>query len=103
MIDWISKAIILPEVHIAIGMAVVFGSYLLLPGPWKSEEGPSHLRYARFGVVAFAVLVCLKELLWDPVNEVNNPFFWQGIVDLGWYCVGIFTALGLIFARHQKL
>ena len=104
--NWLSGAIILPELHAAIGAAVVFGSYLLLadlraPGPGSGNRGP--LAWNRVAIGAFVVIDLLKELLWDPTHEADNPFVWQGVTDLAWYGVGIVLALALIYARFRRL
>lgn len=102
--DWLSSAIILPELHAALGAAVVFGAYLLLsdlrPG---SPAGLSRHHWNRIAVVVFLAIDLLKESLWDPIHEVDNPFLWQGVVDFGWYLVGVGIALALVAARFRKI
>ena len=103
-IDWLSNSIILPELHAALAAAVVFGAYLLLHGlpPHPPDGSPRH-RWNRLAVVAFLGIDLLKELLWDPVHELDNPFLWQGVIDFGWYLVGGAIALSLIYARFREL
>ena len=55
----------------------------------------------RVTLAAFTFIVFLKELLWDPVNETNQPFLWAGATDLSWYLVGIAAMLGLLWARYR--
>ncbi|MGP8110024.1 MAG: hypothetical protein ACLQD9_04875 [Thermoplasmata archaeon] len=106
--DYISNGIILPELHLTIGAGVVFGAYLLLQGlpPYRTSPSGERVSRVAWNLVAvglFVFLDFLKELLWDPVNEANNPFLWAGVMDLGWYAVGILGALGLIYTRFRKL
>jgi len=108
VIDYLSNGIIYPELHLSIGAGFVFGAYLLLKGlpPYRtnpSGERVSRIAWNRVAIGLFVFLDFLKELLWDPVNEANNPFLWVGVTDLGWYVVGILGALALIYARFRKL
>jgi hypothetical protein len=104
--DWLSGAIILPELHAAIGAAVVFGSYLLLadlrPPTARAGRRPPW-GWNRVAIGVFVAVDLLKELLWDPTHEADNPFLWQGVTDLAWYGVGIVLALALIYARFRRL
>ncbi len=103
-IDWLSNSIILPELHAALGAGVVFGSYLLLQNlSLRAPEGPSKFGLSRVAVGVFLVIDFLKELLWDPVHEKDNPFLWQGLIDFGWYLFGVAVALGLIYLRYRKV
>jgi hypothetical protein len=106
--DYLSNGIILPELHVTIGAGVVFGAYLLLEGlpPYRINSTGERVSRVAWNMVAiglFVFLDFLKELLWDPVNEANNPFLWAGVTDLGWYVAGILGAFGLIYARFRKL
>ncbi len=104
MVDWLSNAIILPELHAALGAAVVFGSYLLLTGlPPRTSEGVARYPWHRIAIGAFLAIDIVKELLWDPVHEADNPFLWQGLIDFGWYLFGAAVALGLVYARFRRL
>ncbi len=91
--NWLSFDIILPELHAALGAAVAFGAYLLLPPR----------RLPRIAIGCFLVIVLVKEATWDPLHEVNQPFLYAGATDLFWYLVGTGIALGLIYARFRKL
>ena len=103
-IDWLSNSIILPELHAALAAAVVFGAYLLLSGlPPRLPDGSSKHRWNRVAVVTFLGIDLLKELLWDPIHELDNPFLWQGVIDFSWYLVGVAIALSLIYARYRQL
>ncbi|MCI4318072.1 MAG: hypothetical protein L3J96_05985 [Thermoplasmata archaeon] len=103
-VDWLSYAILLPELHATIGAAVVFGAYLLLRDlPPRRPDGRPRYPWDRIAIVVFLGIVLLKEALWDPVYEVNNPFLWQGVIDLGWYLIGAVIALGLAYARFRRL
>lgn len=103
-VDWLSNSIILPELHAALGAGVVFGAYLLLSRlPPRLPDGSSRHAWNRWAVGAFLVIDLLKETLWDPVHEVDNPFLWQGVTDFGWYLVGVAIALALVFARFRKI
>ncbi len=104
MVDWLSNTILLPELHAVIGAAVVFGCYLLLQGlPPRTSEGNARYPWHRIAIGTFLAIDFVKELLWDPVHEADNPFLWQGVIDFGWYLVGVTLALGLILARFRKL
>lgn len=102
MIDWLSPAIILPEDHAVIGALAVAVAYTFAPGRLGEPHRP-HPMYPRLAVIGFVVLVFLKESLWDPVNEVGQPFLWAGATDLGWYFVGILVMLGALGARFRTL
>ncbi|HZY92857.1 MAG TPA: hypothetical protein VFG07_08855 [Thermoplasmata archaeon] len=102
--DWLSSSVILPELHAALGAGVVFGVYLLLGGLGRAGSGARPYYYwSRLALVGFLVIVFLKELLWDPLNEKNNPFVWQGLIDFGWYTVGIVIGLAGTYARYRRL
>ena len=103
-VDWLSASIILPELHAALGAGVVFGSYLLLSGLGHHlPDGTPRHHWSRVAVAVFLVVDFGKELIWDPVNEGDNPFLWQGVIDFSWYLVGVATALALVFVRFRKL
>ena len=102
MVDWTGPAIIFPEVHAAIGALAVAAAYALAPGT-LGDPARAHPNVPRFSLAAFTFIVFLKELLWDPVNEVNQPFLWAGATDLSWYVVGIGVMLGLFWARYRRL
>lgn len=102
LIAWLSPAIILPELHAVIGALAALAAYAFAPGRLGSRDG-TKLRIARSAVGGFGVIVLLKELLWDPVNESNQPFLWSGATDLGWYVVGISAMLALNWARFRQL
>lgn len=100
--DYLSPAIIFPELHAAIGALAVAAAYALSPGT-LGDSRRSHPNVPRLVVAAFTVVVFLKELLWDPVNEVDQPFLWAGVTDFFWYIVGIAVMLGLLWARYRRL
>ncbi len=102
MVDWTSAAIIFPEVHGAIGALAVAAVYALAPGT-LGDPARTHPNVPRVTLAAFTFIVFLKELLWDPVNETNQPFLWAGATDLSWYLVGIAAMLGLLWARYRRL
>lgn len=104
VIDWLSGTILLPELHAALGAAIVFGAYLLARDlPPHRADGRSRYAWNRVAILAFFIIDFFKELLWDPVHETDNPFIWQGLIDFGWYLFGAAVALGLIYARFRKL
>lgn len=102
MTDYLSPAIIFPELHAAIGALAVAAAYALSPGT-LGDSHRSRPNVPRLAVAAFTVVVFLKELLWDPANEVNQPFLWAGATDFFWYVVGIAVMLGLLWARYRRL
>lgn len=102
MVDWTGPAIILPEVHAAIGALAVAAAYSLSPGTLGDPARP-HPNVPRYLLGAFLVIVFLKELLWDPANEVNQPFLWDGVTDLSWYLVGMGVMLALFWLRFRRL
>lgn len=102
MIDWLSPAIILPEDHAVIGALAVAVAYVFAPGR-LGDPFRRHPRIAPMAVGVFVVIVFLKELLWDPVNEVGQPFYPDGVTDLFWYLVGIGVMLGALWARFRRL
>jgi hypothetical protein len=102
VVDWLSSAIIFPELHAAIGALAVAAAYSLSPGT-IGDRARAHPNVPRLALAAFTLIVLLKELLWDPVNEVNQPFLWAGATDLSWYLVGIGVMLALLWARYRRL
>jgi hypothetical protein len=102
VVDWLSPAIIFPEDHAAIGALAVAIAYTLAPGR-LGDPVRAHPNVPRFGVAAFGVIVLLKELLWDPANEVAQPFLWAGAADLFWYLVGMGAMFGALWARFRRL
>jgi hypothetical protein len=102
VVDWTSTAIIFPEVHATIGALAVAAAYALAPGT-LGDAARKHPNVPRTLLAAFAFVVFLKELLWDPVNEVNQPFLWAGVTDLSWYLVGMGAMLGLLWVRYRRL
>jgi hypothetical protein len=76
--DWLSPKILAPEVHLSLGFLVPLALWV------KFHFGPG------FGILAlFVATVILKETLWDPKYEMNQPFLWEGAKDLLGYAVGI--------------
>ncbi|MCI4352166.1 MAG: hypothetical protein L3K14_02095 [Thermoplasmata archaeon] len=102
MVDWLSPAIILPEDHAVIGALAVAVAYALAPGR-LGDLTREHPRVPRGAVAAFALVVLFKELLWDPANEVDQPFLSAGVTDLSWYFVGMGAMLGALWARFRRL
>jgi len=102
VVDWTSPAIIFPEVHAAIGALAVAIAYALAPGT-LGDPARTHPNVPRVVLAAFVFIVFLKELLWDPVNEANQPFLWAGAADLFWYLIGMGVMLGLLWARYRRL
>jgi hypothetical protein len=102
VVDWTSPAIIFPEVHAAIGALAVAAVYALAPGTLGDPARP-HPNVPRIALAVFVLIVFLKELLWDPVNEANQPFLWAGVTDLFWYLVGMGVMLSLFWARFRRL
>jgi hypothetical protein len=98
----VSPAIAFPEEHVALGALAVLILYVFAPGRLGDPARP-HPNVARYLLAAFVVVVFLKELLWDPVNEVNEPFLWSGVADLSWYLVGTGAMLGFLWARFRHL
>lgn len=102
MVDWLSPAIIFPEDHAVIGALAVAVAYTFAPGK-LGDTARAHPRVPRGAVAAFAVVVLLKELLWDPANELGQPFLWAGATDLLYYFVGMGVMLGALWARFRRL
>jgi hypothetical protein len=100
--DWLSSSIIFPELHASIGALIVVTAYALAPGR-LGDPARAHPMVPRITVAIFGVIVFLKELLWDPVNEVNQPFLWAGVTDLFWYVVGMSVMLVLLWVRFRRL
>ena len=98
MVNWLSPEILAQEVHAVIGAAIVFGSWLLL----RELPGPKY-PWAWISLAVFGAIVVVKEVAWDPLYEINQPFLWAGSVDLGFYALGIMVALGLVYARFRTL
>lgn len=88
MVDWLSAKVLAPEVHASIGFGVILAFYL--------KVLPFGLKYFAIAIIAFAVVVFLKESTWDPVNETEQPLFWEGMKDLGGYALGAVLAVLLI-------
>jgi hypothetical protein len=102
VVDWTSPAIIFPEVHAAIGALAVASAYALSPGT-LGDPARTRPNVPRFLIAAFTFIVLLKESLWDPANETNQPFLWAGVTDLSWYLVGMGVMLALLWARYRRL
>lgn len=102
MVDWLSPAIILPELHAVIGAIAVAVAYIFVPGR-IGDPIRAHPQLPRAAIVVFVVVVSLKELLWDPVNEVGQPFLWAGATDLFFYLLGIAAMLGALWVRFDRL
>jgi hypothetical protein len=102
LIDWLSPAIIFPEDHAAIGALAVAVAYALAPGR-LGDADRRHPAIPRLAVTAFVIVVFLKELLWDPVNEVGQPFLWSGVTDLAWYLVGVAAMLSALWLRFRRI
>ncbi len=102
LIDWLSPAVIFPEDHAAIGALAVATAYAFAPGR-LGDPDRRHLAIPRIAVIGFVFIVFLKELLWDPVNEVGQAFLWSGATDFAWYLVGVGTMLVALWARFRRL
>ncbi|MCI4348004.1 MAG: hypothetical protein L3J97_05235 [Thermoplasmata archaeon] len=102
MVDWLSPAIIFPQDHAVIGALAVATAYAFAPGR-LGDPARAYPGVPRGAVAAFAVLILLKELLWDPANELGQPFLWAGATDLFYYFAGIGVMLGALWARFRRL
>ena len=98
MVDWLSSAIIFPELHGVIGALTVIVAYAFAPGRLGDQVRP-HARVPAVVIGCFVAVVTLKEVFWDPANEVGQPFLWAGATDLFWYLVGILAMLTALWAR----
>ncbi len=102
MVDWLSPGILLPELHAVIGALAVLTAYAFVPGRLGDAERPTPW-FPRLAVTAFVVVVLVKESVWDPVNEVAQPFFWAGATDLFYYLVGIAVMALAVRLRFGRL
>jgi hypothetical protein len=100
--NWLSSTIIFPELHSVLGALAVAVAYMLAPGR-LGDPDRSHPNIPRLAISAFVLVVFLKELLWDPVNEVGQPFLWDGVSDFFWYLAGTGAMLSVIWARFRRL
>jgi hypothetical protein len=98
MVDWLSSAIILPELHAVIGALAVIVAYVFSPGRLGEPARP-HRRVPAVLIACFVAVVTLKEVFWDPANEAGQPFLWAGAVDLFWYLAGIALMLAALWLR----
>jgi hypothetical protein len=86
--DWLSPKILAPEVHGAIGFGYLLAIYYrVLPLGW---------RWFALGIGVFWIVVTLKETCWDPGNEADQPFLWEGAKDLLGYLVGSIIAAAVV-------
>jgi hypothetical protein len=102
MINWLSPAINFPEEHAAIGALAVAIAYIFPPGRLGDPARP-HAWIPRIAVAGFVLVVFLKELLWDPVNEIDQPFLWAGAMDFALYLVGAGAMLAALWARFHRV
>lgn len=102
MVDWLSSGIILPELHAVIGALAVLISYAFAPGRLGDTERRRPW-LPRIAVPQFGFIVLLKEGMWDPVNEVGQPFFWAGATDLFYYLVGMAVMALAVRLRFGRL
>jgi hypothetical protein len=87
MTNWLDPELLAQEVHGAIGFGFLLAVYYRIR--------PYAAVYFDLAIGVFLLVVFLKELLWDPVHETDNPFVWQGVEDWCFYMIGI--ALGALF------
>jgi hypothetical protein len=102
MINWLSPAINFPEEHAAIGALAVAIAYIFPPGR-LGDPDRARRWIPRVIVGGFIVVVFLKELLWDPTQEIDQPFLWAGVQDFAFYLVGIGALLAALWARFRRL
>lgn len=89
---WLSPAVILPELHAALGFGFLAAMLLFVPG---------RIQLPFFG--ALEVVLVYKETVLDPWREgPTQPFLWEGAKDLAWYHVG-FAVFALVFVLHAIL
>lgn len=50
---------------------------------------------AAYGSIGIGIYALLKEIVWDPITETENPFFWVGVKDCVFFALGIGTAWGM--------
>jgi hypothetical protein len=74
--------------HLLVGVVVVMGANLFFPG-----NGIALV----VAVISLLIIVSLKETLFDPAEEVNAHFFWNGVTDLSFYIIGIAVGFGLVY------
>lgn len=102
MYDWLSSGIIFPELHATIGALAVALAYIFAPGK-LGDPNRSHRMAPRISIAVFSVVILLKETLWDPANEVAQPFLWAGAVDLAYYVVGMMVMLVALWVKFRRL
>ncbi len=73
-------AITAQQTHFCIGLLVVFGAALFFPGIMLAMV---------LSVYGLMGIVLVKEAFFDPYAERGAPFLWGGVIDAGWYVVGI--------------
>lgn len=73
--------------HFLFGMVSVFAPLAI----W-----PTRVRPVLGGTGAIILYGVLKETLFDPVVETNEPFVWSGAIDLAFIVLGASIAWGLI-------
>jgi hypothetical protein len=87
MTNWLDPRLLASEVHAAIGCGFLLALALRVPQHWWL-----------LALLVFWVVVFVKESLWDPIHELDQPFVYEGLKDLAFYAVGMAVALVIIFA-----
>jgi hypothetical protein len=85
MPNYLSPKLIMPELHTALGFGITLGFWVFLH------------QWFKYAMLIFLIVVIVKEVYWDPKNEVGQPFLWEGAQDLLWYIVGSGIVFGLIY------
>jgi hypothetical protein len=77
--NFLSPEFLAQLTHVAFG-ALVFLTVLLIAFPMGAVW--------MWLALGFMIVVLIKESLIDPRIESNQPFFWKGVVDMGFYFPG---------------
>ena len=89
MPNWLDPELLAQETHGAIG----FG-YILSVSLWINPFG---LTWSIVAWSVFEIIIMGKEALWDPFYETDQPLYPAGLIDFGFYQVGILLALMLLW------
>ena len=89
-INLLNPAFIVQLLHVVAGSAASALLYILF-----IKLGLSEYSYL-IAIGIFLLIIILKETLFDPKYETNQPFFWQGTEDLLFYQPGIWPTVMFI-------
>jgi hypothetical protein len=86
--DFLASTFLAQLAHFLAGAAITAVVYIIIIDKLKLK-----FKYYYTTIAVFMFIIFLKESLFDPHFEQNQPFFWNGVEDMLFYLPGLVPVL----------